>query len=178
MSWVSCRAAALSGAVLRIESGKFTGIKLPPTASLSCFQANCEGQAASVGRTRRTPVLAHRRCGNIGKSAADPIVFKNDLLFIASCRTTGGDDERRPAFSTKSASGSCRKLALPQCYGRCADLCIMALTARRITFCSFGISFNQDAEWKALINKYIGTIPLSGDAIPTVEQSIFDGPSP
>jgi hypothetical protein len=25
-----------------------------------------------------------------------------------------------------------------------------------------GISFSQGAEWKALINRYIGTIPLSG----------------
>jgi hypothetical protein len=33
------------------------------------------------------------------------------------------------------------------------------------------ISFNQGAEWKALISKYIGTIPLSGDAPCATEQS-------
>jgi hypothetical protein len=35
------------------------------------------------------------------------------------------------------------------------------------------ISFSQGAEWKALISKYIGVIPLSGDA---AEQSISGGP--
>src|ERR1700675_4392773 len=35
------------------------------------------------------------------------------------------------------------------------------------------ISFSQGAEWKALISKYIGAIPLSGDA---AEQSISGGP--
>jgi hypothetical protein len=34
------------------------------------------------------------------------------------------------------------------------------------------ISFSQGAEWKALISKYIGTIPLSGDASCTAEQSM------
>jgi hypothetical protein len=36
------------------------------------------------------------------------------------------------------------------------------------------ISFSQGAEWKALISRYIGTIPLSGDAPCAAEQSIFD----
>ena len=37
------------------------------------------------------------------------------------------------------------------------------------------ISFSQGAEWKALISKYIGTIPLSGDpCLP--KQSISAGP--
>jgi hypothetical protein len=40
------------------------------------------------------------------------------------------------------------------------------------------ISFSQGAKWKALISKYIGTIPLSGDASCAAEQSISDGPPP
>jgi hypothetical protein len=39
-------------------------------------------------------------------------------------------------------------------------------------------SFSQGAEWKALISKYIGTIPLSGDASCAAEQSISGGPPP
>src|SRR5260221_7258579 len=35
------------------------------------------------------------------------------------------------------------------------------------------ISFSQGAEWKTLISKYIGAIPLSGDA---AEQSISGAP--
>jgi hypothetical protein len=35
------------------------------------------------------------------------------------------------------------------------------------------ISFSQGAKWKALMSKYIGAIPLSGDA---AEQSISGGP--
>jgi len=35
---------------------------------------------ASEGRRRRQLVLADRRRGKIGRSAADPIAFKNDLL--------------------------------------------------------------------------------------------------
>jgi hypothetical protein len=35
------------------------------------------------------------------------------------------------------------------------------------------ISFSQGAEWKALMSKYIGAIPLIGDA---AEQSISGGP--
>jgi hypothetical protein len=73
----------LSGSVFKIDRGKSTGIKLPPTASLSCFHADLDGHAASVGRTRRTLVLAHNRHGNIGRSAADPTAFRNALLFIA-----------------------------------------------------------------------------------------------
>jgi hypothetical protein len=49
---------------------------------------------------------------------------------------------------------------------------------RWTSFRRFGISFSQGAEWKALINKYIGTIPLRGDALTAVEQSIFGGPPP
>src|SRR5712692_1533923 len=75
-------AAAPSGAVLKTERGKSTGSKFPPTASLSCFQADCDGHAASEGRRRLKVVLAHRRRGTIGRSAADPIAFKNALLFI------------------------------------------------------------------------------------------------
>jgi hypothetical protein len=40
------------------------------------------------------------------------------------------------------------------------------------------ISFSKGAEWKALISKYIGTIPLSGDASSAAEQSISGGPPP
>src|ERR1700694_3753048 len=40
------------------------------------------------------------------------------------------------------------------------------------------ISFSQGAEWKALISKYIGTIPLSGDASCAAAQSMSVGPSP
>jgi hypothetical protein len=40
------------------------------------------------------------------------------------------------------------------------------------------ISFSQGAEWNALISKYIGTIPLSGDASCAAEQSISAGPPP
>jgi hypothetical protein len=40
------------------------------------------------------------------------------------------------------------------------------------------ISFSQGAKWKALISKYIGTIPLSGDASCVAEQSISSGPPP
>jgi hypothetical protein len=32
------------------------------------------------------------------------------------------------------------------------------------------ISFSQGAEWKTLISKYIGTIPLIGDASRAAEQ--------
>jgi hypothetical protein len=40
------------------------------------------------------------------------------------------------------------------------------------------ISFSQGAEWKALISKYIGTIPLSGDASCAVEHIIAICPPP
>jgi len=45
---------------------------------------------------------------------------------------------------------------------------------RRTPLRRLEISFSQGAEWKALISKYIGTIPLSGDARAT-EQSISAG---
>ena len=45
--------------------------------------ADADGHAASVGRRRRKFVLAERRSGKIGRSAAaDPIAFRNALLFI------------------------------------------------------------------------------------------------
>jgi hypothetical protein len=40
------------------------------------------------------------------------------------------------------------------------------------------ISFSQGAEWKALISKYIGTIPVSGHASCPDEQSISGEPPP
>ena len=40
------------------------------------------------------------------------------------------------------------------------------------------ISFSQNAEWKALISKYITTIPFSGDACCVAEQSISGWPPP
>ena len=39
------------------------------------------------------------------------------------------------------------------------------------------ISFSQGAEWKALISKYIATIPLSGDAC-AAEHNASGAPSP
>src|ERR1700730_9608273 len=39
------------------------------------------------------------------------------------------------------------------------------------------ISFSQGAEWKALISKYIGTMPLSGDAL-TIEHNASGDPPP
>ena len=38
------------------------------------------------------------------------------------------------------------------------------------------ISFSQGAEWKALISKYIGTIPLSGDALAIEHNASADPP--
>jgi hypothetical protein len=38
------------------------------------------------------------------------------------------------------------------------------------------ISFSQGAEWKALISRYIGTIPPTGDA--AAEQRLSSGPPP
>jgi hypothetical protein len=40
------------------------------------------------------------------------------------------------------------------------------------------INFNQGAAWKALISRYIGAIPLSGDIPYADEQSISGGPPP
>jgi hypothetical protein len=39
------------------------------------------------------------------------------------------------------------------------------------------ISFSQGAEWKALISTYIGTMPLSGDAL-TIEHNASGDPPP
>src|SRR5216683_6026839 len=80
----SSLAAAPVGSVLSSERGKSAGIKFPPTASLSCFHTDCDGHVASEGRLRLKFVLADRRRGKIGRSAADPIAFKNALLFIKS----------------------------------------------------------------------------------------------
>src|SRR6266436_3718981 len=80
-------AAALDGSVLSIERGKSTGIKFPPTASLSCFHAESDGHAGSEGRRRRKFVLdANNRRGKIGMSTADPIALKKALLFISLYR--------------------------------------------------------------------------------------------
>ena len=68
--------------VLSTERGKSTGSKFPPTASLSCFHADGDGHAASEGRRRRKFVAAERAPGKIGRSAADPIAFKNALRSI------------------------------------------------------------------------------------------------
>ena len=40
------------------------------------------------------------------------------------------------------------------------------------------ISFSHGAEWKALISRYIGTIPLSGDASRAAAQIISAEPAP
>ena len=79
----SSLAAAPVGSVLSSERGKSAGIKFPPTASLSCFHADCDGHVASEGRRRRKVVLADGPRGKIGRRAADPIAFKNALLFIS-----------------------------------------------------------------------------------------------
>ena len=55
---------------------------MPPTESLSRFHADFDGHAASEGRHRLKLVLADRYRGKIGRSAAEPMAFKNDLLFI------------------------------------------------------------------------------------------------
>src|SRR3954462_11852589 len=47
---------------------------------------------------------------------------------------------------------------------------------RRPLFRRREISFNQGAEWNALISKYIGTIPLSGDVSDIPEQCISAPP--
>src|SRR5713226_3253473 len=49
---------------------------------------------------------------------------------------------------------------------------------RRAPLRRLEISFSQGAEWKALISKYIGTIPLSGDASCAAKQSLSSGPPP
>jgi hypothetical protein len=40
------------------------------------------------------------------------------------------------------------------------------------------ISLSHGAEWKALISKYIGTIPVNGDTSPAAEHSIPGMPPP
>src|SRR5271167_2553863 len=40
------------------------------------------------------------------------------------------------------------------------------------------INFSQDAEWKALISRYIATIALSGEASSAAAQSPSGGPPP
>jgi hypothetical protein len=44
--------------------------------------------------------------------------------------------------------------------------------ARPAPFRRLEISFSHGGEWKALISKYIGTIPVSGDASCVAEQSM------
>src|SRR5262245_3546427 len=78
----SASAAAPFGSVFATDRGKSTEIKFPPTCSLSRFHAAIEGHAASEGRRRLKVVLATRGRGNTGRSAADPIAFRNSLLFI------------------------------------------------------------------------------------------------
>src|SRR5208282_1998764 len=99
-------AAALSGSVLSTESGKSTEIRFPPTASLSCFHADGDGHAASDGRSRRKLVLANRRRGKIGASAADPIAFRNALLFISPFPEAQFSDNAWSAGSVEQ--GICR----------------------------------------------------------------------
>jgi hypothetical protein len=41
-----------------------------------------------------------------------------------------------------------------------------------VKFLRLDISFSQGDEWKALISKYIGIIPVSGDACAAAEQRI------
>src|SRR5262245_52901606 len=82
-------AAALSGSVFSDEMGKSTRMRFPPTASLSCFHAACDGQFESEGRRRRKFVSAHNRRGKTGSKAADPIAFRNALLFTIRFRGLG-----------------------------------------------------------------------------------------
>jgi hypothetical protein len=49
---------------------------------------------------------------------------------------------------------------------------------RRAPLRRLEISLSQGVRWKALINKYIAAIPLSGDAPGMVAQSMSCGPSP
>src|SRR5229473_3602857 len=106
----SSLAAAPVGSVLSSERGKSAGIKFPPTASLSCFHTDCDGHVASEGRRRRKFVLANRRRGKIGRSAANPIAFKNDLLFINPKKTGVSillcDSKFGPDASEQSVKGT------------------------------------------------------------------------
>ena len=49
---------------------------------------------------------------------------------------------------------------------------------RRVALRCLETSFSQGCKWKALISKYIGAIPLSGDTPCTAEQSIAGGCAP
>jgi hypothetical protein len=49
---------------------------------------------------------------------------------------------------------------------------------RRASLRRLETSFSQGAEWKALISKYIGTIPLSGDASCAAAQGMSGTPPP
>jgi hypothetical protein len=44
--------------------------------------------------------------------------------------------------------------------------------ARQAPFSRLEISFSQGGEWRALISKYIGVIPLSSDVCSAAEQKI------
>ena len=44
--------------------------------------------------------------------------------------------------------------------------------------CRLETSFSQGAEWKALIRRYIGTIPVSADASGAAEQTMSGRPPP
>ena len=43
---------------------------------------------------------------------------------------------------------------------------------RSVKFLRLDISFSQGNEWKALISKYIGIIPVSGNVCAALEQRI------
>ena len=64
----------------------------------------------------------------------------------------------------------------PDMYVVIALLPFVSFVVRRAPLRRPEISFSQGAEWKALINAYIGTIPLSGEAPCAAEQSTSDGP--
>ena len=55
-------------------------------------------------------------------------------------------------------------------------LCSECAGSQRAPFRRLEISFSQGAEWKALINTYIQTIPFSGDASCAGEQSMSAPP--
>src|SRR5262249_13660925 len=74
--------------VLNADSGGFTELRLPPTASASCFHAEGDGHAASAGRRVRRGAAADRRAGHIGRRAADPRALRNALLSM--CETHAG----------------------------------------------------------------------------------------
>src|SRR5262249_40545820 len=68
---------------LSIVSGKSTGTRLPPTASLSRCHADFDGHAASLGRHRlAVGAAALSPRGTSVRSAAAPVALKKVLLFI------------------------------------------------------------------------------------------------